>query len=396
VVGFAGLTAVAFSRDDPAAPGKAAGGFLLVVLFAALGTLLALRQPANPIGWLLSAGGLVWLSNDAAELLGKYALEDAAGVTPALALTAVFNEWIWPLGVLFSAGLPLLLFPNGRPASRRWRWVAWSMCAGCAATVLSGLFSPAPVPNPADPTSPLENPWGLDGLRLVTEIGVNVGGGLLILPMAAAVVGILLRLRSVSGVERQQLRWIASGAAMAISGVLVFPLAEVFGWADAFVTLVFVVGFSCLPLSFTVAILRYRLYDLDRILSRTVTYAAVTGLLVAAYAALVTAASHLTPSSSSLSVAASTLAVAALFQPLRRRVQASVDRRFNRTRYDAARTVEQFRLRLRDEVELEAVRTDLLAVVRQTVQPEGAGLWLRGSAWSADPRARTRAGADVA
>jgi hypothetical protein len=231
---------------------------------------------------------------------------------------------------------------------------------------------------------------------LVTEIGVNVGGGLLILPMAAAVVGILLRLRSVSGVERQQLRWIASGAAMAISGVLVFPLAEVFGWADAFVTLVFVVGFSCLPLSFTVAILRYRLYDLDRILSRTVTYAAVTGLLVAAYAALVTAASHLTPSSSSLSVAASTLAVAALFQPLRRRVQASVDRRFNRTRYDAARTVEQFRLRLRDEVELEAVRTDLLAVVRQTVQPEGAGLWLRGSAWSADPRARTRAGADVA
>jgi hypothetical protein len=130
-------------------------------------------------------------------------------------------------------------------------------------------------------------------------------------------------------------------------------------------------------MSLTVAVLRYRLYELDRVVSRTVTYAAVTGLLVATYAGLVTAVSRLTPSGSSLAVAASTLAVAALFQPVRRRVQAAVDRRFNRTRYDAARTVEQFRLRLRDEVDLDAVRSDLLTVVHRTVQPAGVALWLR-------------------
>jgi hypothetical protein len=261
------------------------------------------------------------------------------------------------------------------------------MCLGCGATVLSGALSPQPVPNPADAAAPLQNPWGMEKLLQATEIGINLGGFLLILPMAAAVVSIFLRLRSVAGVARQQLRWIASGAATAIVGVLVFPIAEIFGWPDALATLVWTTGFACLPLSFTVAILRYRLYDLDRIISRTVTYAAVTGLLVAAYAGLVTAVSRLTPSGSTLAVAASTLAVAALFQPLRRRVQAGVDRRFNRTRYDAARTVEQFRLRLRDEVDLDAVRTDLLAVVHQTVQPAGAGLWLRGSAAPADDRA---------
>lgn len=389
VAGYVGLTAVSFAQDDPAAPGKAASGLLLVVLFVGLGTLLALRQPANPIGWLLSAGGLVWLSNDAAELLGKYALEEESEVGPLLGLTAVFNEAIWPLGVLCSAGLPLLLFPDGRVRSRRWRRVGWAMCLGAVTTVLSRVLGPQPVPNPADPASPLVNPWGIEALRLATDIGINVGGNLIILPVAAAVVGVFLRLRSAVGVERQQLRWIASGAALTITGVLVFPVAGIFGWPEAVVSLVFTAGFACLPLSFTVAILRYRLYELDRIISRTVTYAAVTGLLVATYAGLVTAVSRLTPSGSSLAVAASTLAVAALFQPLRRRVQASVDRRFNRTRYDAARTVEQFRLRLRDEVDLAAVRADLLSVVRQTVQPTSAALWLRPADAAEDTRART-------
>ena len=138
-----------------------------------------------------------------------------------------------------------------------------------------------------------------------------------------------------------------------------------------------VVGIACVPASFTVAILRYRLYDLDRIVSRTVSYAAVTGLLLATYVVVVTTVSRLTPGGSSLAVAASTLAVAALFQPVRRRMQDLVDRRFNRSRYDAARTVEAFRTRLRSQVDLDTVRADLLTVTRDTMQPTAAALWLR-------------------
>lgn len=201
--------------------------------------------------------------------------------------------------------------------------------------------------------------------------------------MTAAVLALAVRVRVAAGAERQQLRWVGSGAALAFVGVLVFPIAEWLGWPDELVRFVCRTGFACLPLTFTVAILRYRLYDLDRLISRTVTYAAVSGLLGLAYVVLVTAASRLTPSGGSLAVAASTLAVAALFQPLRRRVQNAVDRQFNRARYDAEQTVVAFALRLREHVDHDVVWADLLAVSRETLQPASAGLWLRpsGTSW---------------
>jgi hypothetical protein len=202
-------------------------------------------------------------------------------------------------------------------------------------------------------------------------------------------IGIALRFRSTSGIERQQLRWVRAGAILAVASMFLVYVPGVVatkvvavndaiahvstGVFDALV----VVGIACVPASFTVAILRYRLYDLDRIVSRTVSYAAVTGLLLATYVVVVTTVSRLTPGGSSLAVAASTLAVAALFQPVRRRMQDLVDRRFNRSRYDAARTVEAFRTRLRSQVDLDTVRADLLTVTRDTMQPTAAALWLR-------------------
>jgi hypothetical protein len=185
--------------------------------------------------------------------------------------------------------------------------------------------------------------------------------------MLAALVSLVLRFRASRGTERQQLRWVAAGATGAVAGLVV-------GIAGVVVTYFAVL---CLPVGVAVAVLRYRLWDLDRLVSRTVTYAAVTALLVVPYLLILPAATRLAGGSGSLAVAAATLAAAALFQPVRRRVQGLVDRRFNRRRYDAARTVDGFALRLRDQVDLDVLHGELLAVVDQTMQPTQASLWLR-------------------
>ena len=188
--------------------------------------------------------------------------------------------------------------------------------------------------------------------------------------MPAAAVCVVLRFRASRGVERQQLRWVAAGAAIAVLGVTV-PLGDLRGaWLDPLVVL-------CVPLAVAVAVLRYRLWDLDRIISRTVAYALLTLLLGLGYAAVVLGLGRLLPDSSTLAVAAATLAAVAAFAPLRRRVQDLVDRRFNRRRYDAARTLEGFATRLRGQVDLDALNSELLAVVDQTMQPTQASLWLR-------------------
>jgi hypothetical protein len=200
---------------------------------------------------------------------------------------------------------------------------------------------------------------------------------LLVMTLAAAG-GIARRFRSASSIERQQIRWVRSGALVAFASIFVYFLgANLTTLPTAIFDVVSSLGIASLPVSYTVAILRYRLYDLERIVSRTVSYAAITGVLVATYAIVVTTVSRLTPTSNSMTVALSTLTVAALFQPLRRRVQAIVDRRFNRARYDAARTVEDFRTQLRAQVDIDSVRTDLLRVANDTMQPASAALWLR-------------------
>jgi hypothetical protein len=202
---------------------------------------------------------------------------------------------------------------------------------------------------------------------VATVVGFT-GLGLWLTSMVAALVSLVLRFRASRGVERQQLRWVVAGAAGAVAGLLV-------GIAGAIITYVAVL---CVPAGVAVAVLRYRLWDLDRLVSRTVTYAVVTALLVIPYLLVVPTTSKLVEGAGSLAVAAATLTVAALFQPLRRRVQQLVDRRFNRRRYDAARTVQGFAARLRDQVDLDALNAELLAVVDHTMQPTRTSLWLRG------------------
>ena len=388
-VGFAALGILDVRRAGLAELGEDVwAGLLLVVFFVALGTLLELRQPANPIGWLLTTGGLAWLGGGFAESLAKNGLVGEAPPSTGTLIAAGINDCSWVIGVLFSVSLPLLLFPDGRTRSRAWLWLLWLMVLGTAAMVVGSMASVEPVPSPEDPEVLLPNPLGIERLAVVTDTVAAVGVAVLLLGTLAAMVGIALRFRSATGIERQQLRWVRSGAALAVASMLLVYVVGVIATevrtvydvtaqvpTGAFDALV-VVGITCVPASFTVAILRYRLYDLDRIVSRTVSYAAITGLLIATYAVLVTAVS-LAPGGNSFAVAASTLVVAAIFQPLRRRMQDLVDRRFNRSRYDAARTVEAFRTRLRSQVDLDTVRADLLTVTRDTMQPTSAALWLR-------------------
>jgi hypothetical protein len=274
---------------------------------------------------------------------------------------------IWAPAIALGITLPALLVPDGRLRSRRWRVVVASAVAG-PAMFMAALLTPG---STTDTVVPFENPLGQPGLVGTAAEGIAVVGLMLhVASLLAALLCVVLRFRSSRGIERQQMRWVAAGAAVAVIGLTV-PLGRYRGaWLDPIVVL-------CVPAAVAVAVLRYRLWDLDRLVSRTVTYAVVTALLVLPYLAIVAAIPRLAEGSGSLAVAAATLAAAALFQPLRRRVQDLVDRRFNRRRYDAARTLDAFAARLRDQVDLDALEGELLGVVDQTMQPTRASLWLR-------------------
>jgi hypothetical protein len=353
-------------------------GTLLVFPFVALGTLLSLRQPANPIGWLLTFGGLTWLAGGLTASFAIMGLAEGAEPSTATLVAAFASDGIWTIGVLFSVGLPLLLFPDGRLLSRRWRPVLALMVLGAVGTFVSWQVTVEPLAGLVDPNVSLTNPWGLQRLAWLTGPAGDGSVVLLMVMTLAAGVSIALRFRSATTVERQQIRWVRAAGLLAVASMLAYYVGATLSILPTAVFDVFSsIAIACLPVAYTVAILRYRLYDLDRIVSRTVSYAALTGMLVGTYAVLVTAVSRLTPTGNSLTVAFATMTVAALFQPLRRRVQAMVDRRFNRARYDAARTVEAFRTRLRSQVDIDTVRADLLSVANDTMQPTSAALWLR-------------------
>jgi uncharacterized membrane protein len=250
-----------------------------------------------------------------------------------------------------------------------------AVLAGSACGAVGFLTSPAALQPPA--YRHLSSPLALPAPSPLPDVLISVG---LLTMIAGVVAGVILLIRSfrrATGVERQQLKWVAVGGGCAIPGIAAGSVSQQGGLVGLLGSVFAAVGYGTLPVCIGVAVLRYRLYDLGRVVSRTLSYAVVTGLLLAVYLALVTAASRVLPAESPFAVAASTLAVAALFQPLRRRVQSAVDHRFNRARYDADRTVDAFTRRLRDEVDLDAVRADLLQVVHGTLQPTAVGLWLR-------------------
>ena len=347
--------------------------FFFVLGFATIGLVLALRRPVNPIGWLYGAAGLAWAYT--LPMLSPW-IDQLVREHRPLPLVARFvaatGDLSWAPAIALGVTLPALLLPNGRLRSPRWRLVVGMSVTGITLISVAGPLSPGPLEEMG-----IDNPFGLAGPAGAVAGALAILGVLLHwLSLPPAAVCVVLRFRSSRGVERQQLRWVAAGAAGAVVGLLV-SLPAGLGLVPNAISHVIFPALLLPPVAIAVAVLRYRLYDLDRVISRTLTYALLTVLLGLGYAGVVLGLGRLLPDSSSLVVAAATLVAVAAFSPLRRRVQGLVDRRFNRRRYDAARTLEGFAARLRDQVDLDGLHGELLAVVDQTMQPTRASLWLR-------------------
>jgi hypothetical protein len=366
-------------EDQP--PGALGIWFLLLFLsFSTVGALIVSRQPRNPIGWILCALGLSGPLLSAGEEYAVYGLATEPGSLPAADLAAWFSAWVGGGSLIGLIAFILLFFPTGRLLSRRWRPVVWAN--GLAfALVFLWAFEPGPI----DSFGALRvtNPVGIEGTGRVLEAVGVAGFSLMLAAMVAGFLSLVLRFRRARGDERQQLKWLAYAggvfSAAFLAGPVVWSIPSLPEWLW---TTMFLVAASSIPLATGVAILRYHLYDIDVVINRTLVYGSVTALLAVAYLGLVlllqVAFSPLTEENS-LAVALSTLAVAALFRPARSRVQALVDRRFYRRRYDAQQTLEGFAARLREEIDLDALRAELTGVVAETMQPAHVSLWLRGA-----------------
>jgi hypothetical protein len=339
---------------------------LLAIGFAAyptVGALVASRRPKNAIGWLLCVVGLAISSSIFLDEYASYAQSLRSGSLPGPGVAA-FLSTINPGPLL--AIFVLLLFPDGRLPSRRWRPVVWLLVAGIALYLIRG-------------TLVLEhaNPVGVEPPRGVFEATSILEDVLLTAGVVGAVASVALRLWRSRGEERQQIKWLVYAASVVVVGALglFLPSPSSIFWA---VTLL---GLAAMPVAVGIAILRYRLYEIDLIINRTLVYGPLTAMLVLFYLGGVVSLQYafraLTGQESQLGIVASTLAIAALFNPLRRWLQAFVDRRFYRRKYDARKTLEAFAAKLRDETDLEALNNELVEVVRETTQPAHVSLWLR-------------------
>ena len=347
---------------------------LTLVSAATVGAVLASRRPRHPVGWLLLALGLSVVTAGVAQGYAGYGLVARPGSLPGAPWVALYGD---APGIVWSAlvGLILLLTPTGSLPSPRWRWWAVVTAAVPVVFLLSEPLRAGLLDGPDQSvTSPLAVP-GLAGLFLVTGIAALIFSQLAVLVDVGSLV---MRFRRARGTERQQLRWVAMAAGLLAVAVVATVVGALTGhpvvteWTSGlFVAL--------LPVAIGAAILRYRLYDLDRIISRTLAWGLLTLLLGGGYAAVILGLGQLLGRDSSLAVAAATLAAAALFHPARRRIQAGVDRRFNRRRHDAALKITAFSDHLREQVDLDTLTAELLGVVDQTMQPTQVSLWLRPS-----------------
>ena len=327
------------------------------------GFVLASRRPENRIGWLFLVAGLALGLSGFSNPYALHALVADRGSLPAGLVFAWLSNWIWIIAVAALAFL-FLLFPTGQLRSRRWRPVAWFAGGAFAIATVSTLITATRLW--AHPFT--SSPGSLDGLTALLEVmaGFLISAGLLV-----SVVAVVIRFAKSSGEERLQLKWCAA-AALVLAVVFVASI-----WVNsAVVNVLQSVAFLCLWTAIATAVLKYRLYEIDRIISRTLAYAIVTGLLVGLYAGLVLLATHVLSFSSPVAVAAATLAAAALFSPVRRRVQRVVDRRFNRARYDADTTVGLFAAHLKDAVDLDSVQDDLASVVQRALEPAHVSVWI--------------------
>jgi len=356
---------------------------------ATVGAVLASRRPRHPVGWLLLAFALALTASGATAAYAAYGLLARPGALPAARGVARYYPATAPTALALLS-LVLLLTPTGSLPSPRWRWWAWVTAAAPVVLLLVVPFAPGRFdPRLLVGNSPFSG-RALGGVLLVAAQGAVAVTTLAVVVAAGSLV---VRFRRARGIERQQLRWVALAAALmvlaalVVLGALALGIPVLLDWAGA-------VCVAVLPVAVGAAILRYRLYDLDRIVSRALAYGLLTLLLGSGYTGVVLGLGQLLGRESSLVVAGATLAVAGVFQPARRRIQQAVDRRFNRRRYDAAQTIAAFSGRLREQVDLETLTAELLAVVEETMQPTQASLWLRpqppsGTAGAAVARQRT-------
>jgi hypothetical protein len=359
---------------DPRVPD---GGLELAVFesfvlaaFGVVGAVVASRRPGNPVGWIMC---LIPVSFGS-YLVGRrvyWSLTLADPGSDAAELVAWLSNWIWIPAMFAALAFFPLLFPTGTPPGPRWRPVVWIAAAAAVAMVVGVAFAPGRLED-----FPIDNPLGLEGglgtvVEVVGALGFLAGAG----SVLAAIASMVVRFRRSRGVERQQLKWVTAAAALLL---LLLPVP---GEKLGFATLL--LGFLVIAAAVAVAMLRHRLYDIDVVINRTLVYGALTATLAAAYLAVVLllqlALAPLTEDNG-LAIAGSTLAVAALFRRARGRIQELVDRRFYRSKYDAAHTIERFGARLRDEVELDSLSAELRGVAAQTMQPAHVSLWLREAA----------------
>ena len=354
---------------------------LAAIVFSTVGAVIAPRiPPHNPIGWLFCAVGLLFAVTHFTGEYAIYTLLAAPGSPlPGGEAAAWFTSWLW-IPQLGSVVLVVLLFPDGRLPSRGWRWFAWLSVLLVLIGALLSAISPGPI---SVGLGPIRNPLGVESLPSFIKVVERVVNTLLF----AAVISLFIRLRRARGLEGQQIKWFVYATALTIcGGIVTYPVSEAIGsqWLKWIGFVPFIVGVMAIPISMGIAIMRYRLYDIDILINRTLVYGSLSATLVALYFGGIVVSQRvfvfLTGEQSTLAVVASTLLIAALFGPLRGRIQVFIDRAFYRNKYDARQTLEAFSVKLRDETDLEALNEDLVGVVRETMQPAHVSLWLRTEA----------------
>jgi hypothetical protein len=351
---------------------------LLAIGFSTVGAVIASRSlPANPLGWLFCVVGFLFAVDHFAGAYAAYTMLAAPLSLPASEALAWIYSWIW-IPTFGLVAYLVLVFPDGRLPASGWRWFAWISLFLTVAGVVAVAVSPGPI-NVG--LGAIHNPLGIEGLPHFYE-PIEV---LLLTLIFVASTSLLDRLRHAGGVERQQIKWVAYATALGASGaILTFTVSDAIngqwvGWAGVVLLMAGVLG---VPVSMGVAIMRYGLYHIDVLINRTLVYGSLTAMLAAVYFGGVTAAQAILRALTGqeqpqLVVVVSTLVIAALFNPLRRRIQGFIERRFYRRKYDARKTLEAFSAKLRHETDLDALSDDLVSVVRETMQPAHVSLWLR-------------------
>jgi hypothetical protein len=353
---------------------------LNAVCFSTVGAIVASRRSENLVGWLLGLYGLAQSISHFSAQYAIYALLAQPASFPAGEAMAWVSSWLLPIIIGFSVFF-ILLFPTGRLPSRRWRWVTWLTVAFILVGAISGAFSSGPV----DGLGPIRNPLGIEGFSNVYNSLLFTMWATFLLVAAAS--SVFMRLRGAIGVERQQIKWFAYAAAATVMGlVLAYVIPEVIDvppWFERIGYAILLSLIPAIPISIGIAILRYRLYDIDLIINRTLVYGTLTAILAGVYFGVVTVTQTLLSTVTGqerlpqLVVVASTLLIAALFSPMRRQIQSFIDRRFYRRKYDARKTLEAFSAKLRNDSDLDALSDDLVGAVKETMQPAHVSLWLR-------------------